>query len=152
MRKVLIYSVLLFIGLGLSQVLPAVLGDAHKIVADLVRVLTMTGLAFIMIHVGFEFHLDKSNLRQYGWDYVVAFTAASFPWILVTGYFVFVMLPSGLWGDLTAWKETLLAGRFAAPTSAAFFSACSRRPAWGRPGCSARPASWPSSTTWTPSC
>lgn len=41
--------------------------------------LTMTGLAFLMIHVGFEFHIDKSNLRQYGWDYVVAVTAASFP-------------------------------------------------------------------------
>ena len=79
----------------------------------------MTGLAFIMIHVGFEFHIDKSNLGQYGWDYVVAFTAASFPWVFVTGYFVFVMLPPEICGGtLAAWKETLLAGRFAAPTSA----------------------------------
>ena len=36
----------------------------------------------------------------------------------MTGYFVFVMLPSEVWGDFTAWKETLLAGRLAAPTSA----------------------------------
>jgi Kef-type K+ transport system membrane component KefB len=28
------------------------------------------------------------------------------------------MLPQGVWGDFAAWKETLLAGRFAAPTSA----------------------------------
>jgi hypothetical protein len=28
------------------------------------------------------------------------------------------MLPSDVWGDFDAWKETLLAGRFAAPTSA----------------------------------
>ena len=46
-----------------------------------------------MIRVGYEFHVDKRNLGRYGWDYVVAFTAAFFPWILVTGYFVFVMLP-----------------------------------------------------------
>jgi len=78
----------------------------------------MAGLAFIMIHVGFEFHIDKSNLKRYGWDYFVAFTAASFPWVLVTGYFTFVMLPPEMWGDFEAWKETLLAGRFAAPTSA----------------------------------
>jgi len=118
MRKVLIYSVLLFLGLGLSQLLPALLGEAHDGLAVAVRVLTMVGLAFIMIHVGFEFHIDKSRLGQYGWDYIVAFTAASFPWIFVTGYFVFAMLPEETWSDFAAWKETLLAGRFAAPTSA----------------------------------
>jgi Kef-type K+ transport system membrane component KefB len=118
MRKVVVYSVLLFAGLGLSQVLPALLGDLHDGAAVVIRVLTMTGLAFIMIHVGFEFHIDKSQLRRYGWDYLVAFTAASFPWIFVTGYFVFVMLPAEVWGNFDTWKETLLAGRFAAPTSA----------------------------------
>ncbi len=118
MRKVVLYSALLFIGLALSQALPLIAGDAHDAIATAIRVLTMIGLAFIMIHVGFEFHIDKSRLESYGWDYVVAFTAASFPWIFVTGYFVFVMLPSDVWGDFGAWKETLLAGRFAAPTSA----------------------------------
>ena len=98
--------------------LPALLGDARDAVANAIRLLTMTGLAFIMIRVGFEFHIDKANLKQYGWDYVVAFTAASFPWVFVTGYFVFAMLPAEFWADLDAWKETLLAGRFAAPTSA----------------------------------
>lgn len=118
MRKVVTYSALLFVGLVLSQVLPAILGGIRDGIAIAIRVFTMTGLAFIMIHVGFEFHIDKSNLRQYGWDYVVAFTAASFPWVFVTGYFTFVMLPPELWGNLDSWKETLLAGRFAAPTSA----------------------------------
>jgi Kef-type K+ transport system membrane component KefB len=118
MRKVLLYSSLLFVGLGLSQALPVLLGESHDAIAFAIRVLTMTGLAFIMIHVGFEFHLDKSRLGKYGWDYVIAFTAASFPWIFVTGYFVFVMLPADTWSDFSAWKETLLAGRFAAPTSA----------------------------------
>lgn len=118
MRRVLLYSVLLVLGLGLSQSLPTLTGDAHDAVATAVRVLTMTGLAFIMIHVGFEFHIDKSNLNQYGWDYVVAFTAATFPWVFVTAYFIFGMLPSEYWADFDALKETLLAGRFAAPTSA----------------------------------
>ena len=118
MRKVLAYSVLLVVGLALSQALPALTGDARDAVANTIRLLTMTGLAFIMIQVGFEFHLDKSNLKKYGWDYVVAFTAASFPWLFATGYFVFAMLPPEVWADLDAWKETLLAGRFAAPTSA----------------------------------
>ena len=118
MRKVLLYSLLLFAGLALSQALPALTGDAQDGVATVVRVLTMGGLAFIMIHVGFEFHIDRSRPRQYGWDYVVAFTAASFPWILVTAYFVLVMLPPEIWTSFDAIKETLLAGRFAAPTSA----------------------------------
>jgi len=98
--------------------MPSILGGSHDVFATIVRVLTMTGLAFIMIHVGFEFHIDKKNLGTYGWDYAVAFTAASFPWILITGYFTFVMLPQGAWADFDTWKETLLAGRFAAPTSA----------------------------------
>jgi Kef-type K+ transport system membrane component KefB len=71
-----------------------------------------------MIHVGYEFEIDKQNLRQYGWDYVVAFTAASFPWLFVTLYFIYIMLPAEVWGSWDAWKGSLLAGRFAAPTSA----------------------------------
>lgn len=118
MKKVLIYSTLLLAGLVGSQLLPGMVGPGYAGFGDGVRVLTMTGLSFIMIHVGFEFDIDKSNLRSYGWDYVVAFTAASFPWILVTLYFVFVLLPPEVWADMAAWKETLLAGRFAAPTSA----------------------------------
>ena len=118
MQKVLTYSVLLFVGLGLSQALPAALGSYPDTLANAIRLLTLTGLGFIMIQVGFEFNIDKSNRGQYGWDYVVAFTAASFPWVFVTGYFLLVMLPPEFWGNIEAWKETLLAGRFAAPTSA----------------------------------
>ncbi len=118
MRKVLAFSALLVVGLTLSQALPAVFGEVPDAVSQSIRGLTMTGLAFIMIRVGFEFHIDKSDLRSYGWDYFVAFTAASFPWVFVTGYFLVVMLPSQYWTDFDAWQETLLAGRFAAPTSA----------------------------------
>lgn len=118
MFKVLMFSVLLLLGLFGSQWLPGVVGPAYAAVGDVIRVLTMVGLAFIMIRVGYEFDIDKSHLRQYGWDYVVAFTAASFPWIFATAYFVFVMLPAGSWATTAAWQETLLAARFAAPTSA----------------------------------
>ncbi|MYB50462.1 MAG: sodium:proton antiporter, partial [Dehalococcoidia bacterium] len=62
MRTVLVYSILLFLGLGLSQGLPAVLGDFPDVLTNGIRVLTLTGLAFIMIRVGFEFHIEKSNL------------------------------------------------------------------------------------------
>lgn len=118
MKKVLIYSLLLVAGLAGSQLLPSLVGDSYASFANVIRVLTMIGLSYIMIHVGYEFDIDKSNLRQYGVDYLIAFTAASFPWIFVTLYFVFVLLPPDAWGQLQAWKETLLAGRFAAPTSA----------------------------------
>ena len=118
MRLVALYSVLLVVGIVLSQVLPGIVGPAWQQFSWPITVLTMVGLAFIMIHVGYEFELDKSNLRQYGWDYIVAATAATFPWIFAAVYFVFVMLPPQIWSDWGAWKESLLLGRFAAPTSA----------------------------------
>lgn len=118
LKKVLLFSCLLMLGLVASQALPHIFGEAFGLVSGLVTFLTMACLSFIMIHVGYEFELDKAKLRVYGWDYIVAMTAAAFPWIFVTGYFVFAMLPPESWGSFTAWKETLLAGRFAAPTSA----------------------------------
>ena len=118
MRKVLLFSAFLLLGLIGSQWLPGLVGSGYAEIGDLVRLLTMIGLSFIMIRVGYEFDIDKSNLKQYGWDYIVAFTAASFPWVFVTLYFVFILLPPQYWGTMAAWQETLLAGRFAAPTSA----------------------------------
>ena len=118
MQKVLFFSFLLVLGLVGSQILPGLAGSHTAHLAEAISVLTLIALAFIMIHVGYEFEIDKKNTRQYGWDYVVAMTAAAFPWLFVTLYFVFVMLPAEAWGQLAAWKETLLAGRFAAPTSA----------------------------------
>lgn len=118
MKKVALFSLLLVIGLFGSQWLPPVLGRAYGPVSHAILLLTMIALSFIMIHVGYEFEIDKSNLRQYGWDYLVAFTAAAFPWIFVTLYFVFVMLPAHTWWFWDTWKETLLVGRFASPTSA----------------------------------
>ncbi len=117
MHKVLLFSALLLLGLFGSQVLPNVVPD-YSAIAFAVRLLTMVGLAFIMIHVGYEFEIDKRNPGQYGWDYLVAATAAAFPWVFCCLYFVFVMIPPEGWSSSAIWKETLLASRFAAPTSA----------------------------------
>jgi Kef-type K+ transport system membrane component KefB len=117
MRKVLLFSVLLLLGLFGSQILPGIAGDNYAMSTEVISILTLIGLAFIMIHVGFEFELDKSNMRSYGWDYVVAMTAAAFPWIFVALYFVYI-LPSENGTGWEAWKESLVISRFAAPTSA----------------------------------
>jgi Kef-type K+ transport system membrane component KefB len=117
MRKVLIFSLLLLAGLVGSQLLSA-LGPAAASTALAVRILTMVCLAFIMIHVGYEFEIDRSNLRSYAVDSGVAATAAAFPWLFCTLYFIYVMTPRAAWGSFEAWSRSLLAGLFAAPTSA----------------------------------
>jgi hypothetical protein len=119
MKKVLAYSILLIAGLVASQVLPGALGPDVYHRAELpIKLATMFCLGFIMIHVGYEFEVDKRNLRKYGWDYVVAATAAGFPWVFCALYFVFVLAPPELWSNGQLWKESLLESRFASPTSA----------------------------------
>lgn len=118
MRRVVLLSVLLVAGLVGSQALPPLLEPIADEYAFTVRVLAMVCLAFIMVRVGYEFDINTSNLRQYGWDYLVAATAAAFPWIFCCLYFVLVMLPREAWGSGDVWRESLLASRFAAPTSA----------------------------------
>ncbi len=118
MKKVALFSILLVLGMIGSQLLRDLVGEAYPLTCHAIQVFTMIGLAFIMIHVGYEFDIDKSNLRQYGWDYVVAMTAAAFPWIFASVYFVFFLLPPDTWWLGGTWKESLLAGRFAASTSA----------------------------------
>jgi hypothetical protein len=97
LKKVALFSALLLVSLLGSQWLPQWMGEFYPSTRQGVLLLSMIALAFIMIHVGYEFELDRGNLRQYGWDYAVAFTAAFFPWIFVTLYFVYVMLPPDTW-------------------------------------------------------
>ena len=118
MKKVLSFSMLLMVGLLLSQVLPTAMGESYATLSHVVYMLLGTCLAFIMINVGREFELDKSNVGAYIKDYCVAMLAAAAPWILIAVYYIFFLLPSDLWSSGDAWKETLLLSRFAAPTSA----------------------------------
>jgi len=104
MKKVLLYSLLLVGGLIASQFLAGAGATGIKLA-------TMFCLAFIMIHVGYEFEIDKTRPKQYAWDYLVAGTAAAFPWLFCAGYFVWVL-------DVASWQEALLLARFASPTSA----------------------------------
>lgn len=104
MILVILYSALLLMGMLFSQ-----FGNLSG-AGDVISTLTMTCLAYIMIEVGLEFTVDKKKLKTFGWDYVVAMTAATFPWVLCALYFVFFM-------D-AGWVESWFIGRFAAPTSA----------------------------------
>lgn len=104
MRQIFLYSLLLLSGIVCSQILSL---DPFRAQLHLI---TMICLAYIMIEVGLEFTIDKKNLKGYGTDYLIAATAAAFPWIFCAVYFIAVF------GN--DWKEALLIGRFAAPTSA----------------------------------
>lgn len=118
MKKVLSFSAMLMIGLVLSQILPGAIGDTYSEFKHMIEVMLGICLAFIMINVGREFEIDKSNVGIYVKDYFVAMFAAAVPWILIAIYYVFAVMPSEWWGLGDTWKETLLLSRFAAPTSA----------------------------------
>jgi len=104
MRRVIIYSLLLVGGMGLSQLAFVQLFSAA------IATLTMIFLAYIMIEVGMEFDIDKSRLSSYAVDYGIAMGAAAVPWLCAALYF--------WWFFSLGFKESLLVGRFASPTSA----------------------------------
>lgn len=118
MKKVLSFSAFLMIGLVVSQFLPALAGDGYDSVKMVSGALLYVCLGFIMINVGREFDVDKSRWKSYAEDYLIAMATAAMPWFLIALYYMFVLLPSDLWGNWEAWKENLLLSRFAAPTSA----------------------------------
>ena len=114
-RTIVLYCVNLCVGLCVGQIMPEALApSSYQTWAEAVRVVTMLHLSYIVINVGFEFNLDKSRLSSYGKDYLVAMASATCPWILVSLYFMFAL---GEAHNLH-WQTALIAGRFAAPTSA----------------------------------
>lgn len=119
MRKILLFSLFLILGLIGSQLLPDVMGgegySQFKTVSD---TLLFICLAFIMINVGREFEVEKSQWRSYVNDYFIAMATAALPWIFVAFYYIYALMPPEYWGSWDAWKEGLLLSRFAAPTSA----------------------------------
>ena len=118
MKKVLSFSAMLMLGLLLSQLLPGALGANYETTRHGIEVLLGVCLAFIMINVGREFEVDKSNIKAYAKDYLVAMLAAAMPWLFIALYYIFVLMPTEWWSQGQVWKESLLLSRFAAPTSA----------------------------------
>jgi len=113
--RLVLFCANLMIGLVLSQLLPEWLeASTYETYKHVIKIITMFHLSYIMINVGFEFDIDKGNLSRYGTDYAVACTAATFPWILCSLYFMFCLGE----GHNVEWRMALVAGRFAAPTSA----------------------------------
>src|SRR5262245_38321880 len=104
MKRVITYSVLLIAGMALSQLATV------QMCARTIAALTMIFLAYSMIEVGMEFDIDKSRLSSYAVDYGIAMAAAAVPWLCVALYF--------WWFFSLGFKEALLVGRFASPTSA----------------------------------
>ncbi|KYG64209.1 hypothetical protein AZI87_13270 [Bdellovibrio bacteriovorus] len=117
MKRVILLSALLLAGLVLSQVLPLLL-SIPVWVSELREFITMVLLAYIMIEVGREFEINLKKKREYGWDYFVAATAAAFPWIFCSLYFYWILMPGAEASEKGPLVESLLVGRFAAPTSA----------------------------------
>lgn len=119
MRKILLFSFFLLVGLVASQTLPDWMGaESHAAFKKATDTLLYICLAFIMINVGREFEVEKDRWRSYVSDYFIAMATAALPWLLVAVYYLFVLLPESYYGDWGAWKESLLLSRFAAPTSA----------------------------------
>ena len=104
MFLIVTYSFLLIAGMSVSQWVDV--GPAK----DALSTLTIICLAYIMLEVGLEFHLDKEKQRHYVWDFCVATTAAVFPWLFCAIYLLFFFQ--------LEWKQAFLIGLSAAPTSA----------------------------------
>lgn len=117
MKKIALFSFLIILGLIGSQIFPLLIPQYSQATHVVIETLTMVCLSFIMIHVGFEFTIKKNQAKEYAWDYVVAATAATFPWILCAGYFYY-NVPTYNTPGISPIVQTLLISRFAAPTSA----------------------------------
>ena len=94
MKKVLLFSLFLVLGLVVSQMLPAMVGEQYSLVKTISNTFLFICLAFIMINVGREFEIDKTRWKSYTEDYFIAMATAAFPWIFVALYY-YVCLASG---------------------------------------------------------
>ncbi|MCB9475638.1 MAG: sodium:proton antiporter [Deltaproteobacteria bacterium] len=118
MKKVLVFSILLVLGLVGSQTLPYVVGPGWTSAAPVIEFLAMVALAFVMIHVGYEFEVHNSSLRSKAKDYFVSLSVALGPWILCAAYILLFLAPLGWQADRDIWIESVLVSKFTAPTSA----------------------------------
>jgi Kef-type K+ transport system membrane component KefB len=101
---VIVFCLLLILGIGTGQVMEL------SPIREALGLITSICLAYIMMEVGLEFSVEKRSIRSYGWDAVVASSAAVLPALLWFVYFLVVIQSS--------WKPAVLSGLSAAPTSA----------------------------------
>lgn len=93
MKKVLLFSFFLVLGLVVSQMLPAMVGEQYSLVKTISNTFLFICLAFIMINVGREFEIDKTRWKSYTEDYFIAMaTAVS---VDIRGFILYVCLASG---------------------------------------------------------
>ncbi|MBQ2018961.1 MAG: sodium:proton antiporter, partial [Alistipes sp.] len=105
MRKIILFSLFLILGLICSQTLPTMVGvEKFAAAKTTLDVMLYTCLAFIMINVGREFELDRSRWRSYTADYFIAMITAAAPWLLICIYYM-SLLPADLFTSWDAWKE-----------------------------------------------
>ena len=89
MRKIILFSLFLILGLICSQTLPTMVGvEKFAAAKTTLDVMLYTCLAFIMINVGREFELDRSRWRSYTADYFIAMITAAAPWLLICIYYM----------------------------------------------------------------
>ncbi len=117
MIRVVAYSLMLALGIVLSQVFGGLPFPTHYPFQVAVNFITIVCLGFLVIRLGLEVSLNYKNLRQYKTDAVVAFLSASFPWLLCAFYFVYAFDHAPTISNRDIWKESLFLSRFAAPTS-----------------------------------
>ena len=92
MKKIVLFSLFLLIGLAGSQTLPTLLGaEHHAHLKPFFDGMLYVCLAYIMINVGREFELDKTQWKSYTADYFIAMATAAVPWLLICGYYIFLM-------------------------------------------------------------
>ena len=134
MKKIVLFSLFLILGLICSQTLPNIIDDtAFTHAKSLFDIMLYICLAFIMINVGREFELDKSHWRSYTSDYFIAMATAAAPWLLICFYYM-VLLPSEYFTD---WDSC---------------SQCWRQPVLNHRGYTRRHVYWPYSTTLIQYC
>ncbi len=101
---VFVFSILLILGIISGQYLNL----SHM--GEVLSFVTSVCLAYIMMEVGLEFSREKRSVRSYGWDFLIAATAAILPALLWLGYFMIVLR--------SHWQTAWLSGLSCAPTSA----------------------------------
>ena len=105
MKKIVLFSVFLIIGLIGSQTIPCHLNpEAFEKLKFFLDAMLYICLAFIMINVGREFELDKSKWKSYTEDYFIAMATAAVPWLLICGYFI-LLLPAEYRTSWDAWND-----------------------------------------------